>query len=1150
MYLKKVELSGFKSFADKTLLNFERGITGIIGPNGCGKSNISDAIRWCLGEQSAKSLRSSQMFDIIFAGTKTRAGTSMAEVSLTFDNSQNVLPVEYSEVVITRRLFRSGESEYYINKSQCRLKDIRDLFLDTGIGFGGYSIMEQGKIDFLITAKPEDRRELFEEAAGVAKYKARREETIKRLEKVEQDMKRLGDALSIHKESIHALDLAAKKAKQFQKFKDDLKQYEIADLVQQISFGDLEIEKLKIDFDPKIKEAESNNAFLANLSVEISDMRMELDNKNENYVNANMNLGEINTQIGVSDQIIQSSSQREEEIKAEQETLIAEISENETKELQYQEELKSFNDGDNTLPVEVENLEKEFRQKEQSLEILKNTILTNQNNEESLLSQIEDLSNQKDALINSKAQDSERQIHLTVEIASFERMLLSRQNEIEPTNNEIEALKNEINSAKEKLESHKSQKESFDNKISENEKRVDELREKLSSLKEDLASNETRIFTLKEFDQSDPIRSSIRAVLNLGIARGPVSSLISADADKEDLIASSFGDKLNYLICANISDAEKAVSFLEENSLPRLSFIVADKVNSRPASVLGLPSGATELIKILHFNSSDENIVKFICSDSIVSGNKVYNGAIVQGGGKNVFEKPVLIEEKIKKLQDNSEVLKNNIEVLQVEMDSAENEQIELRLEKENLNNEAVKLNYQIENRNSLIEEKNVDIKSSLDEIDKHKEEIEARKKQLEEINAQLADFDERLVVISNQEASLSQELQSVEDNLAQSAAQEDELNASLMSARSAWDIKSTQLSNKQRGQEYIQENITNIRQQIDNAKNRHSANENKLSELLTANELEVKKIQDLHEKRAEIESQIQAILNEKQAFQDSIDSKNDEYDNLRTINDELNNQVSAMQIDLKNFEFQRTNLYSRLKDDYEKNYEDIKEEFKSVEVDREEMNKLKRKIEALGAINMAAQEEYDQLEQRYAFLLAQQQDLLKAKGDLQEAIQKINSLTLENFQKTFDIVRGHFRNLYRTLFGGGEADLRLVDDNDLLESGIDIFAQPPGKKLQNISLYSGGEKALTAVALLFAFFMVKPSPFCILDEVDAPLDDANIGRYIAMIKDFSKDTQFLIATHNKRTMEMADILYGVTMEEKGISKIISVRMNREENSA
>jgi len=290
-------------------------------------------------------------------------------------------------------------------------------------------------------------------------------------------------------------------------------------------------------------------------------------------------------------------------------------------------------------------------------------------------------------------------------------------------------------------------------------------------------------------------------------------------------------------------------------------------------------------------------------------------------------------------------------------------------------------------------------------------------------------------------------------------------------------------------------------------------------------------------------------LLNEKQVFQDLIDDKDEEYNELRSSADSLNSQVNDMQVDLKNFEFQRTNLHTRLKNDYEKVYEDVKDDFKDAIIDRDEMNRIKRKIESLGAVNMAAQEEYDALEQRYNFLLNQQNDLLKSKEDLQSAIKKINALTIENFQKTFDIVRENFRTLYRKLFAGGEANLTLVDSENLLESGIDIFAQPPGKKMQNITLYSGGEKALTAVALLFAFFMVKPSPFCVLDEVDAPLDDANIGRYILMIKEFAQDTQFLIATHNKRTMEMADILYGVTMEERGISKIISVRMKQEENA-
>jgi chromosome segregation protein len=1148
MYLKKVEVCGFKSFADKTILDFEPGISGIIGPNGCGKSNISDSIRWCLGEQRAKSMRSSNMHEVIFGGTQTRATTGMAEVSLTFDNSQNILPINYSEVTVTRRLFRSGESEYFINKAQCRLKDIRDMFLDTGIGSDAYSIMEQGKIDFLTTAKPQDRRELFEEAAGVSKYKVRREETLKRLEKIDTDMSRLSDALAIHKQQITALDIAARKAKQYKQYQEDLAKYEVASLVKHISYGSSEISKLKTELDPKIREFESANTLMAQIDAEIQEIRLSLDDKNEFYVNINKDLSEIKMQIGVADQIIQHAMQREAEIKSEKERLNQELALNKEKVAHSQEQLKTLSLDDGTLADELIKYETDYKEKEQNYNLIKSRLSDLENRENEIREKLFTIKSEKEQQINLKAELLDTKIHLDADVTSLQRMVSRLENDIEPTRQEIAVIEYALESANASTYSFEAKKEEINKIILDNEEKCKSLDNLVLEYKESLASNNSRVATLKEFDQQDPVRSSIRSVLALGnLARGPISNLIDSDESKQELVASALGEKLNYLVCDTGEKAEQAIKFLEENGLSRLSFIVADKIpDSVQSSAVWLPQGYSELIKCLRYNPSDEKIIRYVCLGLLICGNKIYGNVVVSGGGKISFEKPVLIEEQIKNLQTKSEELIVNISATQSEIERINENQINLRLEKERQGFDAIKVKTQIEAKRGQIEEKKTEIKNITAEMDKHKEEIDSKTNELNSFNEKISVFETKLYEYEDEENRICEELKIVENDTFTVKKEEGTLAPLMMEARSIWDKKAAEVENKQHGQQYLLDNIENIKKQIEYAQSKTAGNDQKLSELLISQETQTVKIQQLYEIQAQKEAEIQLSLTDRQNIQDTLNSKTDELHNLRSKVDVLNNEVNSMQGDLKNFEYQKNDLEKRLAEIYGKTYEEVKNDFDSLEVNNEEITKIKRKIESLGSVNLAAQEEYDTLEQKYSFLLTQQQDLLKAKDDLFEVINKINESTIENFKKIFDIVRDNFKILYGKLFGGGEANLILTDENNLLESGVDIYAQPPGKKLQNISLCSGGEKALTAVALLFAFFMVKPSPFCILDEVDAPLDDANVGRYNAMIKEFSTKTQFLVVTHNKRTMEMADILYGVTMEEHGVSKIISVKMNKQ----
>jgi chromosome segregation protein len=1147
MYLKKLEVYGFKSFADRTVLYFEPGISGLVGPNGCGKSNVSDSIRWCLGEQKARSMRSSSMQEVIFGGTQTRAFTGMAEVSLTFDNSQNVLPVNYSEVTVTRRLFRSGESEYFINKVQCRLKDIRDMFLDTGIGAEGYSVIEQEKVDFLTTAKPEDRREFFEEAAGVAKYRVRRAETLKRLEKIDIDMSRLSDALAIHKQQIITLDMSAKKAKQYKKYQEDLAKYEVASLVRRISLDTDEIEKIKIELNPKIKEFESTNTFIMQLNEQIREIRVALDEKNEQYVNTNKNLSEIKMQISIADQIIKHAMQRETEIKSEHERLEQEVEVNRKKVVQMEEQLKISNIGDGLLVVESERFEKEYKEKEQQYNLIKAKFLDFELRKNTLHSKIVELKLKKEQQINLKTELIETNIRLDAEIASLQRMITRLENDVESINQEIVFIETELATANELLRSFEIKKEEINKTFFENEEKLKIFENHLLEYKKTLASNESRIATLKEFNQQDPLRSSIRAVLSLGnVARGPISNLIDTDDNKGEFIAVALGEKLNYLVCDTTERAERAIKFLEENNLSRLSFIVAEKISdSHQSTAIRLPVGYCELIKYLSYNAEDEKIIRFICSGSLVLGNKIYGNVIVQGGGKISLKEPVLIEAQIKKIQKKSEELKWNICEAGFELERINEYQIDFRLEKERFSFESIKIKTQIEGRRSKIEEKVSAVKSIAEEINKHKDEINTKNAELSSFNERLSAFEIRIADYEDQENKLYDELKIIENDISYVRKEEELLTPLMMDARSNWDKKAVEIENKQKGQQYLLDNIFNIKQQIRRDEIKITENNEKLADLLTSQGTETIRIRQLYEEQAQKEVEIQFFLADKQTLQDRLNVKTNEWHSLRGKIDDLNNKVSAMQVDLKNFEYRKNDLEKRLAETYGKNYEEIKNDFDSVEVDSEEIMRIKRKMESLGSVNLAAQEEYDGLEQRYNFLLAQQHDLLEAKDNLHDVIKKINQSTVENFRKTFDIVRENFKELYRNFFGGGEADLMLVDETNLLESGVDIYAQPPGKKLQNISLCSGGEKALTAVALLFAFFMVKPSPFCILDEVDAPLDDANVDRYNSMIKEFSTKTQFLVVTHNKRTMGMVDILYGVTMEEHGVSKIVSLRMNK-----
>jgi chromosome segregation protein len=1153
MYLKRLELCGFKSFGDKTRLDFGPGITSIIGPNGCGKSNIADAIRWCLGEQSSRSLRSHQMMDVLFSGSQSRQATGMAEVSMTFDNSQNILSIDYSEVTITRRLFRSGESEYYINKVQCRLKDVKDLFLDTGIGAEGYSIMEQGKVEFILTSRPEERRELFEEAAGVSKYKARREETLRKLEKVEIDMNRVNDMLSLLKEQISSLDAAARKARQYQKHQEDLKRLETASLIQQIARAEQETERIRKEMAPVQRDFEKVNTSSDRIEADIALIRLTHTEKDERYIKLQNELSHIKSEVNLADERIRMASQRETELTERGEALKSEIETDSKKIEELTGSSAHIEELCGQLSEQVVKLEQDYKQKEQALNGLRGRISDFSKEENGIKGRLFNLAaektgmhNEHNRLISLQTRHQEKILSLQKELTRFEEQLAPLTEIIKSKKAELSGLEargSEIAAKLGEATSNISTDESFWHGL---ETEQNKFREKMISL-------ESKIQTLREWEEKDPQRASIRAVLTLGISglRGPVSSLIRIVPGAEEIAANSLGDKLNYLVCDSVTAAQSAIRHLEENNLGRCTFIVADRVpDAFHNSPIAQPPAGRALISLVQFDPADERVMKFICGETLIDGSTIYGSAIIQGGGQITIDKPMLFENQIGRLNFEieacvSELSKTNDEVVRlrggIEALNAEKKAFESEFQKIEVTVGLLKKDLDTQKGNAQYIEKGIAL--NRDDINSLGRED---KKTAEEMRAAL----ELISSLDGEEQGLKKRQQSLENDTTRLREEEGTLNQVYTDSRIAWATQEKELQAQQRERQNLLDLTQSLKQAIEQSSREIEAIGAKIEGQKGVKETESRKLKESYAQQGVKEKEVTVIAGERQSLLNNIEQKNTVLHELRASLEALKQKIHNLQLDEHSFELQKQNTEQRLKNDFLVSYEESKQEYLQVQVQEEEVQRLKRRIESMGSVNLAAPEEYANIEERYNFLLNQQQDLIKAKEDLHRVINKINQNTLENFNITFTKVRENFQNIYRQLFEGGEADLVLTDAGNMLETGIDIVAQPPGKKLQNIALLSGGEKALTAIALLFSFYMVRPSPFCILDEVDAPLDEANIGRFTGMVKSFAFQSQFLIVTHNKRTMETADVLYGVTMEELGVSKIISVRLNREELAA
>ena len=1063
MYFKRLELLGFKSFCDKTVLNFEPGITAVVGPNGCGKSNVFDSIRWVLGEQSAKSLRGSEMLDVIFNGADDKEPLGMAEVSLAFDNTTRFFNVDHPEVLITRRLFRSGESEYLLNKATVRLKDILDLLMGTGIGAESYSIIAQGKIDLVLSSRPDDRRMVFDEASGISKYKAQKRETTRKLEETEQNLLRVNDIVTEVKRQIGSLERQANKARRYKEVFEELKLKEI-DLATMDKKNFLkekdeiakQLEDLKKD-DLALTEA------IAELEAKIANRQSELKVLEESLMASRSQILNLENSLVRNNEHIVFNQQRIAELTENSQVLEGQIEQAKAKLLQDEEKLEK-------VRFEYTNLKQNIEEKQSVL-------------------------NQKEEEIDKLSQAVKTSLEI---ISESKKNILDLETRISNTHNEV----NEFNSKHQVFLARKKRLEIEKAKVYE-EKVISE--DALNKVTQELASTRELVEGFKQKIAS--VKASLgQEGLNLNGINQEITSL---ENEKLTLVShKEFLEKLKNKY-DDIGESLNAVIYLDK--LPK-------------ESVTGL------VVKVQNQSSlSDEERVSIGPAAFRISGE----AKPIELDTQNISDKIARLEEKLGELRSRKVLRQSCISELNKMSEELEQE---LRNHEITLANKESSHATFLEQFNKIKEEEDIIVMELGDVC-----------REIFAIEQNLGDAQGRLLSLNNEERLKQDLIGQEEDNISLNSKAREEVLVLITQTKTEIEALNKRFSSdaatlKILDETYAQDksSLENIERQIAEAKERQQGLrleiidcQNKINEAET-------QIKEKKDGLIEVELKYNEVSSGTVGVVKKIETD-------RKQSEQIKNQLHDLEMQDKELDYRYATIKERMSSAYKIDL-DILEELNK-ELNQEtlaaEISELKRKLDSYGTVNLVAIEEYDELKQRYDFLIQQQTDLLTAKESMHQAILKINRTTKQMFMETFEKVKVEFKNYFRLLFNGGDAQLFLVDENDPLESGIEIICRPPGKKLQNVLLLSGGEKSMSAIALIFAIFKVKPSPFCILDEIDAALDEANVDRFSRVLQEFSKTSQFIVITHNKKTIVNANIMYGITMQQSGVSKIVSVKLSQ-----
>ena len=1180
MYLKRLELQGFKSFADKTVLEFMPGITSVIGPNGSGKSNISDSIRWVLGEQSMKSLRGSKSLDIIFSGTQNRKSLGFAEASLVFDNQDGSLPIEYTEVTVTRKIYRTGETGYYINKVPCRLKDVLELFMDTGIGKDGYSIIGQGKIDEILSNKSEDRRHIFEEAAGIVKYRTRKQESEKKLEHTKLNLLRINDILAEIEGNIEPLKVQAEKAKKYLNLREELKNIEIGLFIYNIEKYKKDLEEIVKDeeiFKAQCNEEEGKLERLKQLKeqlkVEIDDITNKIEEMSNLGFESQKEIEMLNSDINVANTRIHNNEENSarfekeiEELKVRIEELKEEIEQKKEKKNNLRQNKEKFQKELEEKEKELEEINKKLSAKELEIEGYKKTVEENIDKKYELQSQI---NTQEINYENYQKRQSQINSEITSQISELDSTRLEK-DEISKDFYEIESKRNKIVSSLEEINNKKQQAEQkikdYDMQINnyQNEIRIKES--KLKFLIETEKEKEGYIKSVKS------LLKDCENVKELGKGmHGVLANVIDVPEEYQTAIEMCLGASLQNIVTDTEDDAKRLVEHLRKNNLGRASFLPIssvkgrklDKIKSKEKGIIGI---ASDLIK---FDKKYEQIIINLLGRTVIVDNmdtaiKVskqngysYRIITIEGDiinpsgaitGGSVSKKTVNIlgrGKEIEKLEKDIKQLKQKVS--KIEKDKEEyKEMIENVFEEsENLSRELqeIDITYATEKQKVISREENISkIETRLNKLKDEKNHLEEQKN---ESNKNKEDIKKEIEQLTEQTEKLSKVIKENADFNKDNQKYVDDLNLDITNLKiSVSSFDESEVSIKEiedRINSEIDNNLKSIKnkeEQIEHIKKDNLDLKNLIEETK-------QKIEQIKEDVKNSGSKIEELKNLRVTKNEKLATEEEEISGKFKVIEDLKSQI--MKVDMKKSKIEEdiNSTINKMWEEYEltpNNVGDYKKP-ENVQLTVKKVNSLRKEIRELGSVNVDSIEEYKSLKERYDFMSEQRLDLEDTMAKLRKIIQDMTKTMKEQFKTQFALINKNFSEVFQELFGGGKASLSLEDEENILECGINITVQPPGKKLQNMMLLSGGEKAFTAIALLFAILKINPAPFCVLDEIEAALDDVNVYRFAEYLKKFSKDTQFLVITHRKGTMEAADTVYGVTMEENGISKLLSIKL-------
>ncbi|MEY4616684.1 MAG: chromosome segregation protein [Pseudomonadota bacterium] len=1190
MRIKKLELVGFKSFKDRTVIHFDAGITGIVGPNGCGKSNIVDALVWVMGEMSAKHLRGSSMEDVIFAGSEAYAPLGLAEVSLTLENDGGPFPAKYasfSEVMVTRRLHRNGESEYLINKESARLKDIQEIFMDTGAGSKGFSIIEQGAIGKIITAKPEDRKSLIEEAAGITKFKVRKKESQRKLQSTDQNLVRLQDITGELKRQIDSLQRQAQRAERYRNLKNQIEDLDLwlasiqykelstkaeqAELIfneaqsQDVSGGtdlsgmqsDLETRRLTLlEQEKKVEQLQGMHYELQSQvqkkEMQLQELRFEIEQGRRNEQMTGTLLQEQKAREELLDRDFQELTQKAESLKGLVESLKLEFEEKNSVYEEHQsrvqeidEELTSKRREMFAVGQSVSAVDAKVQSMQAQLDDLQSRREHQESLHQELIGKVEEFKQRRLKVENQYEKERQLGFDLSQDVDSFEANKKVLQRDLEEKRIEVDQFKDSLNQVTSRLYG-------------------------LESLHGNFEGFEEGVKSVMHW-QKARAEQQLRADGSVEVSFQPVSEVVEVPSEFEVAMEAALGTKLQMLLSTNESSAVEAVDHLKTSKTGRTSFFNTPWAAKIDSESIASPTGVVAILKdVIRCSEEFRPTVQHLLGDFAVvediraalalrpeypgwsfvtiEGDTLSAEGVLTGGARETAESGVLKRRReIKELTQQKEEWSGKLVLAQAAM-----KKIEQQLQ--NVVNDFEGAQKRRQEQEIRIAELKKDLERAETEVNNAEYAVERQEKEVQKIVLQHQSLEERYSELEQnlqearlKKAELEDSIQTLDQELAQNKLGFEGLQNQVMELKVDFVSKSQELDGVQKQLQSVDKMLTDLRGQL----SRMSEESSKNATSLTANQWQ------MEEERRDLEKLIVAVEEARQHLalardqyeQESADTREleESVQTLQRDRHQLQMRMNESKLQLEQARMKEQYLRDQIRERYMLELPDVLPRFEGREGDtvgaESELKELREKISKIGEVNLSAIEEYEETSKRYEFLVQQQNDLQEAKEQLRRVIDRINKICSKRFKETFDLVNERFTKVFPVLFGGGEARLELHEDPETQEMGIEIIAKPPGKKMQSVTLMSGGEKALTAVALIFAIFLVKPSPYCLLDEVDAPLDDANVYRFNDLVREMAKRSQIIVVTHNKHTMEVAKKLYGVTMQERGVSTMVSVSL-------